>query len=239
MDSRYTDMHVRRDPSLTTLAYRYLQEYDGTFEFLTSARRLVIADMDLNTATIRGVLNCMLADGNVVNMPEPAYMPFDANDGVQSQRSRGPIFERGEGGEVRINLPQKLRKIPLRTNWRREYAVSVVRQAHLVHGIDPRSGLVKYVNALIDGQRLAEWYRWEINFYCTTTKHIHSEPDYYTRRYRFLDTVQARLLLADGTAPSLADLPARLWKVCAKCQEIGGMKLTPFERQTSTSTTCQ
>jgi hypothetical protein len=69
---KYTDRDVRENPGMIELAERFLEHYEGEFQFLVDAKRTFRRGYTLNIATIRGVLNCMRSDSRVVHLlPEP------------------------------------------------------------------------------------------------------------------------------------------------------------------------
>lgn len=69
---RYTDRDVRENPTLTDLAYDYLDNYGGDFQPLIEALGTFKSDGKLPTNLVRVVLNCMRHDANVANdLPAP------------------------------------------------------------------------------------------------------------------------------------------------------------------------
>lgn len=74
---KYTGADVRDDRRLRPLAYEFLNQYTGDFPFLRDAKRLHMNGEYLRDGVIKGVLNCMLADPRVENMPEPTYKSFN------------------------------------------------------------------------------------------------------------------------------------------------------------------
>jgi hypothetical protein len=80
MDRRYDNYDVRTDKRLRPLAYEFLKQYKGDFSFLNECRRFLNDRGYLGDSHVRGVLNSMLADPTVTNMPVPIKTVFDARD---------------------------------------------------------------------------------------------------------------------------------------------------------------
>lgn len=78
MEVRYVVQDVSADPRLRPLALDYLSKYNGEFMFLRLMRNNMTDGATLSNAQIKGILNCMLSDPQVVNMPIPVHKVFDA-----------------------------------------------------------------------------------------------------------------------------------------------------------------
>jgi hypothetical protein len=224
MENRYTDEHVRDDESLVDLATKYVTQYAGEFSFLLGVKRAVLTGYTLNVPTVRGVLNCMLGDPNVQNMPTPASLIFDADEPAYKKLARRRDVT------VRSSSPYR---VPLRTTWKAPYAVSIRPQGKLIHGVDTnRSRLVDWrYNDDRDDR-----FMWEVDWFCTRSKYISARGDsqYYTKNYRLLTTKQAYTLLEDGMLGDLPELGKREWKACRKCTEMGAMEPQPIIQLEST-----
>lgn len=220
MDTRYTDEHVRADPSLVGLATQYVTQYAGEFSFLLGVKNAVLTHYTLNVPTVRGVLNCMLADPNVQNMPTPAKLMFDAGEPAYKKLAR-----RAE--EKRTTKPTTSPyRVPLKTTWKTQYAVSIRPQGKLIHRVDDaRSRLVEWRYA--DGR--PDKFMWEVDWYCTQTKYLSARGDsqFYTKHYRLLTIKQAYTLLEDGMLADLPELGNREWRACHKCTDMGAMAPPP------------
>lgn len=62
LPNRFTDTDVRRHTQLRDVALEYVLGYDGEFEPMIEARRVVDAGGTLDVALIRRTLNCLRAD---------------------------------------------------------------------------------------------------------------------------------------------------------------------------------
>lgn len=138
---RYTDQDVRADwTNLYWIASRYLNQYTGTFHPLRAAKNLLHQGTPLEVEQLRVVLNCMIHDTQVVNMPAPIghTLVFDAS------RQDAKILKFPEGGELNTDdiefkiLPGKRPsriECKARPNPARPYWYSVQTNSYLIHVI--------------------------------------------------------------------------------------------------------
>lgn len=69
---KYTDRDVRENEDFQVMVYKYLDKYDGEFEFLVSCKQRAALGMSLTVGMMRGVLNCMRTDPRLpFEMPDP------------------------------------------------------------------------------------------------------------------------------------------------------------------------
>lgn len=73
---RWTDVDIRMRPNLERIAYHYVLDYTGSFEFLANMRHIALRDGHLSISQARGVLNCMRNDATVT-MPEVDIDPSE------------------------------------------------------------------------------------------------------------------------------------------------------------------
>ena len=66
---KYTDRDVREQPTLLGIAANYALHYEGEFQFMLDAQTMMRERGTLPVQVARGVLNCMLADPRVFDMP--------------------------------------------------------------------------------------------------------------------------------------------------------------------------
>ena len=81
---KYTDRDVRENPDFVELAERYLESYEGEFQYLIDCKMRVQMGISLTTGMIRGVLNCMRVDPRAPEMPAPKQFPQDEESNVVS-----------------------------------------------------------------------------------------------------------------------------------------------------------
>lgn len=218
MDGRYTDSDVRADASLRTLAESYLRTYAGTFDFLLETKRLVDLNWPINTPTIRGVLNCMLADPTVVNMPVPAKQVFDAGEQREQEAIKPPPTTYGRKVPYRV---------PLKVKWNYRYGISNHVQAKAIHALDvKRSNVAWYPQSTFnDGERE---YVWQVYWKCASYMS-------YTNPFGkivLLDDEQVSIALKfnsikldRGQVPDEASIKwvgFREWKLCKTCVRLTG-----------------
>lgn len=133
---RYNDRDVRADwKNLYALATRYLREYWGDFHPLRTAKNLISEGGYLELEQVRVVLNCMIHDSNVVNMPEPIghTLKFDAAE------TGGQVLAFPSGEDVTDDLD----KLPGRrpntvickssVHTAKPYWYSLQKNAYLIH----------------------------------------------------------------------------------------------------------
>jgi hypothetical protein len=76
-EHKYTDADVRGEPDLVELAKEYLENYFGDFDPLVEAQEYHLRGLEMPTAVVRKVLNCMRHDTEWAHvLPRPgAYQP--------------------------------------------------------------------------------------------------------------------------------------------------------------------
>ncbi len=124
-DRKYTDADVRHDPNLKPLALAYISVYKGEFEPLVKLTEIVRTHgvHELTVSQARMVLNCMLHDANVINLPTPSRTPFDAAEHYPSAYA----------------VARKIRKqplpsvIPMKSKWKDPFFFSTWPTAKLLH----------------------------------------------------------------------------------------------------------
>lgn len=133
---RYNDQDVRADwKNLYAIAARYLLEYWGDFHPLRTAKNIISEGGYLELEQVRVVLNCMIHDSSVVNMPEPIghRLKFDASEHT------GQVLAFPSGEDVTDDL----RKLPGRkpdtvickssVNLAKPFWYSLQTNAYLIH----------------------------------------------------------------------------------------------------------
>ncbi len=207
VDRRYTDYDVRSNPDLRELAHRYLRQYNGNFQFLNEARNMLLRGEQMHYATIRGVLNSMLADPTVVNMPEPVLNPFNAGGPFDPPKGLDLNFH---PGPPVLRRPTTI-KVPAR--WRFLYGISNHTQALAVHVVDPeRSHGILHVTP------------WEVNYKLFWLCAGYSLPQPYHEKLALFGLDDAILLIQTGEAAHIKHLTKgetkRPWKWCRTCVKI-------------------
>lgn len=78
--ARYSVEHVT--PELMRIAVLYVQQYRGDFPYLLNVRNRIatMGEKSLTRYMAKGVLNCMLHDPNVRNLPPPRAVIFDVEE---------------------------------------------------------------------------------------------------------------------------------------------------------------
>lgn len=218
MENKYTDEDVKRDPGLGVIARHYLLDYHGSFSFLVEAKRNL---QNLNVATIRGVLNCMRSDSNVINLPEPKGKTFDASllkdDEVIEQEEMQRIEE--ENLLVRLGTP-----VSLNVKWKRPYGVMNHIQASVIHTLDPtRSGLMYLPGATLDlGVTVEPDYKWGITWFCKPSYRVLRSPllgrVVLLSKYQVKMTLQLGHLVRNPTQAPFNEPLMRNWRMCASCE---------------------
>jgi hypothetical protein len=216
VDRRYTDADVAADPSLRAIATRWLQSYEGSFAFLVGAKSVIEEGRHLSTSTLRGVLNCMLADATVINMPEPARKIFnagsnrfilvDADEVIPPLQPRRAVRKRA--------YPYTLR---MRTTFRKIYGISLSTNAKLVHMVDARKSMyVKYVEEDPDASRFRLQWGWRCNPHIYMRINTGKKP--MSHFYKLLTPFEVDDLLTDGFRKDMYGLAPREWRMCWKCE---------------------
>jgi hypothetical protein len=140
--SRFTVQHVTREPSLVALAEAYLRDYSGDFSYLLEAKRNVLHNFRLHDSVIKGVLNCMLGDPTVVDMPQPGNYRFDASQHIGPRTSMDDYVD---NDWPRPPAPPPLPKvIGLKTRWRMTHGVINSKQARAIHMVDTEWSGARY-----------------------------------------------------------------------------------------------
>lgn len=70
-ETKYTDRDVRENNCLVEMAYEYVENYTGDFEYLIDMKMRLAQGYDLTTPMVRGILNCMRHDPRVSGLPAP------------------------------------------------------------------------------------------------------------------------------------------------------------------------
>jgi hypothetical protein len=115
-DHKFIDTDVRADPSLRRLAGAYLRDYAGGFEFLVDAK-VAAMQGQLSVQTVRGVLNCMLADPKIL--------------------VSGPDLPAARSVLRRVEL-QRPARVQLKARFKLPVLSSKWPSAYLAHYLDPR-----------------------------------------------------------------------------------------------------
>jgi hypothetical protein len=153
---RYTVEHVARDPNLIRLAEAYLRDYTGSFGYLLEAKRNVLHNFRLNASVTKGVLNCMLGDPNVVDMPAPGNYRFDASQHVPR---RGVDFSDPFGCDEEEEPPPPPRAVPLKVRWKMTHVVINHKVSRALHLLDPSTSVAMWRNEYDE-------IRWQIGLVC-------------------------------------------------------------------------
>lgn len=141
MNRKYTNSDVHNDERLFHLAMSYLETYKGSFHVVLGAKAAVESGAKLTVFNVRMILNCMLADTNVINMPTPVHAPFDA--------TRYMIVD--SDGTVRLGhshgsfTPNRPAVIHLKSKWNKVLGTSKMKRSFLIHHVDTSLGAVVYM----------------------------------------------------------------------------------------------
>jgi hypothetical protein len=155
MTRRWQDSDVRSRPELWTMATDYLTQYTGDFPYLVEARRAIASGNQLRTSVVRGVLNCMMGDSKVINMPEPIDSRFDA-------QPRCVDFDDPFGVDQVEDLPKPLpppKTVYLNVRWKMTHGVVNHKAARALHLIDPKTSVAKWWTDTGE-------IRWQIGWAC-------------------------------------------------------------------------
>jgi hypothetical protein len=194
---RYEDADVRaNEETFRALAYAYLDQYHGNFHVLTDFKRIHLRDETLNVRQVRTILNCMLIDPRVSNMPIPSDHHFDAG----SYKVRR--YNLGHGDQpilTEVRPKYRADKVKMKSHVNYDYGISNAKQAHVIHRVDhqvtpaiwyPCSGKMLYST---------QWI-------CTTDER----------------TFKNSILLTEPAALNLLGKPAfrmRHWNACRLCDQ--------------------
>jgi len=251
--SKFTDGHVRKSEGLRETAYRYVDQYDGTFQFLVTAREAYKANGCLTVQTVRGVLNCMLADASVLNMPQPERLTFDARSparprrgvdfgpaGVDVVASPGhhldpfdPEFEypnedEDDEDEAREIQPNPNRQVDLRVRWKVAFGVSNHVQASVIHRLDrAKSTCTWYPSQSWDKKDII----WRIKWICMPGYRANANP--FGKLFLLTEEQLEETLHTDSLAlrPSQCEglqvktPPLKVWRLCRTCDRLGDQGL--------------
>lgn len=136
---KYTSLDVRDDPQLRPLAYEYLKQYTGDFEFLRIAKMRWERGEYLHDGVIKGILNCMLADPRVAEMPSPTYRSFEPRnytsmvDDYDDDFEPEPVYPRRRS---RQRLASSI--IPVKYTIKFPFITSGNEQAQKLHFVDDK-----------------------------------------------------------------------------------------------------
>jgi hypothetical protein len=132
MKVRYTIYDVQMDETLRPLALDYLKNWRGEWYYLANAQRAVARGENLANSVIKGILNCMLSDARVINMPEPTHKAYDA-----SARSTALTGDRQIVKRTRVREPSW--RVQVRWRMRLPYVTSANIGAKKIHVVERSS----------------------------------------------------------------------------------------------------
>lgn len=225
--TKFAPQHV--NPELAALAVRYVQQYAGDFHYLVDMRNRVarMGEKSLSRYMVKGVLNCMLHDPNVDNLPHPGSLVFDAEEEIEevrvTRRRRYRVYDAREDANADWELamdeagfeeeevgPSPYRRIEMRSRWKFDYGISDHAKACRVHIIDPTYPAVRwYPGGTNPGDTTTDWTNpWvelRLKWLCKTAWSMGRSP-----RYELFDHEAAWKLIE--TSPE--------WDWCATCQRI-------------------
>jgi hypothetical protein len=121
---RFTDRDVREDPDLASVAYEFVYNYGGDFDFLVQARNYAQQHGRLSVTQARGVLNCMRSD----------------YEGLHMLARRSNNLPR----PLRIVEKQRPAYIDLPSTWHYDYYMSTYVTAQVVHILDRQRSCVRW-----------------------------------------------------------------------------------------------
>lgn len=146
VDARYNDREVREDLKLQACAIRYVQSYQGDFEFLVRAKMFLHQNGTLPVATLRGVLNCMRSDPmGAMSLPQTPTGRFAPTESRLQQRAI----------EVVTTRP-----VTVRVQWKMKYILSNHKLAQVAHLLRPDTSELRWFPVSQD-------YRWYPRAWCT------------------------------------------------------------------------
>ncbi len=212
MTRKYTDTDVRSNSySLFDLAGRYLATYQGDFAFLVSAKAAWF-DSRLTVQMVRGVLNCMLSDPNVKNMPTAGDVYFDAKfiSNVEIESSSNPNKQHGNSSG---DLPWIVsRKLP--TRWRKQFLVLNHMQASVVHYLDTDySGLYYGSHGSYEPS-----FIWRLRKMCSPHGLMPSpERVILLSETQAVGTITHNCLMTGVHSGKVKGSLLRYWRLCPKC----------------------
>lgn len=134
----YYDDDVRRHEfEYRELAHRYLADYSGNFPPLLARQQMIMSAVPLGIKDIRLVLNCMLVDMRVKNMPMPDRSAFDAGGEVGynlSEDSDAVYYDSFGGPEKRTK--HRRPQIVMKSKVNYDFGISNHVTSHVVHLVD-------------------------------------------------------------------------------------------------------
>lgn len=231
---KFTVAHVQRDPQLRQLAIDYLGQWAGEFDFLSNAKQAIESGEGLRPEVVKGILNCMLADANVRNMPEVPDLSFDAGGNpfaAPSEDTLPSLTLSPDRRRLEFEMRPKPKygqgyhgEVPMKTKWNKPHIISMASNAKLVHEINPHTSYLDWWKGRDDWN--GRDFRWKMELYCDNAFWMKGVgPRFqFTSRYVFLTPREAFWLVekkalelpwtTDLQGNKLAD---RDWKWCMKC----------------------
>lgn len=229
--TKFAAHHVT--PDLLTLAVRYVLQYKGDFSYLVDMKNRIatMGEKSITRYMAKGVLNCMLHDPNVHNLPRPSALVFDVEEEIEevrvTKRRRVTIVDDyemaadtwarnqldassgstpGDLDEDELLKRNPYRRLEPRSQWKFDYGISSNNRACRVHIIDPRVPAVHWypeggAHCNSGGQPRIEL---RIKWLCKTAWSMGKSSNYELMPYEIAQTV------AYMTG----------WDWCAACQRI-------------------
>lgn len=188
MDRPYSNKDVLNDERLRPIAYNFIKAYNGEWYVLREIKKRYTQEHTLSVSHVRVVLNSMLSDPTVHNMPVPQCKPFDAGDPtIEPSHARVPARRQV------IAQPKRLK-----TRFRRKYGYSPRPQARYVHMVDPTSH-IKYFPAVLNPDHQ---FQVKLSWLCRDTWQM---PSRVERNVKLVTHVTMKKMTQDG------------WRLCPKC----------------------
>ncbi len=128
---KYNNRDIRADRQrLSSIAYAYLARYAGNWEVLLTAKHSVVQGHGLSDYTLQVVLNSMLSDPSVRNMPDPIgdTVVFEAD-----QFLSGVLTPASE--TITLSAPPPPLRIEMKSNINQDnkFWYSVQTNSYLIH----------------------------------------------------------------------------------------------------------
>jgi hypothetical protein len=197
---KYTDRQVAEDPEMYgRIATEYCRDYTGSFHVLVEYRERIAAGYPLNLMMVRTVLNCMLHDARVVDLPAPRYEPVS----YKNHSGRVSFTDEDEDDEVQPVYREQYVKMPVR--WKHDYGMSTSPRAYVIHRVHPDSHALW--NTVNHTPHMVMWWRCKSGYWSMSAK------------------VPARLLGSDEAhqlVESGATIADKRIKFCAVCEVHSG-----------------
>lgn len=148
---KYTDTDVRHNKDeYEYIVLGYLENYQGNFEPLLELKALG-GVTDFTVQQTRMVLNCMLVDANVVNMPRFPRKFYDAQQRKYIAAVPQTLDDIGEFESPEIETtgwPREVAYRPpwvdMKSRWNYPLGISTYKSASVVHTVDTRSPAVRW-----------------------------------------------------------------------------------------------